>query len=191
MKHHRGIRVIAGSARGRRLHVPDNGVRPTKDMVREAVFSALQARQMLVDASVLDLYSGTGAYAIESLSRGAAQAVLVEKDRKAAAVIGENLELVGFDDRARVVREDAARFVSGLRPKEAPFDLVFADPPYDAADATVGTVIERLHTGDLLADDALVVVERPEGDPVTPPAGFAVAWERAFGDTLVLFLAAT
>ncbi len=188
---HRGVRVIAGSARGRRLAVPEHGVRPTKDMVREAVFSALHARHAIVDASVLDLYAGTGAYGIESISRGAARAVLVERERNAASIVTENVATVGFADRARVLRDDAARFVAGPRPREAPFDLVFADPPYDAAADDIAAVLTGLTTADLLSADAYVVLERPERTPSDPPAGFEVGWERAFGDTLVFFLQTT
>ena len=160
-------------------------------MVREAVFSALQARHAIVDASVLDLYAGTGAYGIESISRGAARAVLVERELTAASVVKENVATVGFADRARVVRDDATRFVAGPRPKEAPFDLVFADPPYDAPAADIAAVLTRHTTADLLSADAFVVLERPERTPSEPPAGFEVGWERAFGDTLVFFLRTT
>ena len=94
MTANRKLRVIAGSARGRRL-VPLEGdrIRPTKDMVREAMFSALDARNAIVDATVLDLYAGSGALGIEALSRGAARAVFVERDREAARAIAANLKL--------------------------------------------------------------------------------------------------
>src|SRR5919197_5160306 len=93
----RGVRVIAGTARGRRLSVPPgNEVRPTKDRVSESVFSALDARDVIADALVLDLYAGTGALAIEALSRGAARAVLVERSRSAAATARLNLDVAGF-----------------------------------------------------------------------------------------------
>ena len=134
-----GLRVIAGSMRGRRLIVPaGDRVRPTKDIVREAVFSALDARGAIVDAVVLDLYSGTGALAIEALSRGATRAVLVERDRAALDAIGHNLDLLELGDRTRVVRADVVSFLHGPPPREAPFDLVFADPPYDTTDDEVG-----------------------------------------------------
>src|SRR3954469_11678765 len=126
-----GIRVIAGSARGRRLATSQgDDVRPTKGRVREAVFSALDARGALVDASVLDLYAGTGALAIEALSRGAQSAVLVERDRNVAATARLNLETTGFARAGRVEVRDVVAFTK-RPPPEAPFDIVFCDPPYD------------------------------------------------------------
>jgi 16S rRNA (guanine966-N2)-methyltransferase len=181
--------VIAGSARGRRLVVPPgDAVRPTKDMTREAVFSALGARNAVVDATVLDLFAGTGAYAIEALSRGAERAVLVERDRAAFGAIGTNLETVGFDAVARVVPGDVERFLAGGVAREAPFDLVFADPSYDMPDETVAAICGALLAPGWLRPDAIVVVERPVKHVVRPPQGLENRWQRTFGDTLVTFL---
>jgi 16S rRNA (guanine966-N2)-methyltransferase len=186
----RGVRVIAGRARGRRLLVPaGDDVRPTKDIVREAVFSALDARGAVVDAAVLDLYAGSGALGIEALSRGARHATFVESDRAALAAIEHNLELVGFDDCSRVVRTRVMPFLADPPPKEAPFDLILADPPYELSDVDVSGSLRSLAVPGWLGRDALLVVERPAAADVTPPAGFRATWERTFGDTLVLFLA--
>jgi 16S rRNA (guanine966-N2)-methyltransferase len=184
----RGVRVIAGRARGRRLAVPVGEVRPTKDMVREAVFSALAARNAIVEASVLDLYAGSGSYGIEALSRGAARAWFVEGQRAAAATIEQNLATVRFGDDARVVRAHVGDFVAGPLPAAAPFDLVFADPPYDVADRDVDAVLRGLSAPGWLAPDAVMVVERPEGAAIAPPPRYGATWERTFGDTLVVFL---
>ncbi len=188
MRAARGIRVIAGSARGRRLVTPaGDHVRPTKDMVREAMFSALDARGALVGASVLDLFAGSGALAIEALSRGAERAVLVERDRAALHAITTNVTTLGLDERARVVASDVARFLAGPPPAEAPFDLVVADPPYDAPDPAVTAMLEALGAPGWLAADALVSVERPPRHPVEMPPGWSRGWERVFGDTLLAF----
>jgi 16S rRNA (guanine966-N2)-methyltransferase len=184
----RGVRVIAGSARGRRLTVPEGpNVRPTKDMVREAVFSALDARGAIVDATVLDLYAGSGALAIEALSRGANRAVLVEHDHRALDAVRANVDMLGWRDRTRVVANTAERFVAGGSPAEAPFDLVFADPPYDTPAESVTALLTRLFASDWLAADAIVSVERPARHPVEAPPGCTTGWERTFGDTLVTF----
>jgi 16S rRNA (guanine966-N2)-methyltransferase len=182
----RGVRVIAGANRGRRLVVPaGDRVRPTKDIVREALFSALDARGAIHDANVLDLYAGTGALAIEALSRGAARATLVERDRDALGAIKANLRMLGYDDRARVVALDAARFVDAPPPADAPFDVAFVDPPYTAADDDVSALLGRLLGAGWLADDAIVSVERPARHPVVAPPGCTTQWQRAFGDTLL------
>ena len=186
------LRVIAGELRGRRLVAPaGDAVRPTKDIVREAVFSALDARGAIRDAGVLDLYAGTGALAIEALSRGAARAVFVERDAAALAAVGQNVAHLGLGDRSRVVRSDVAHFVSGSPPPEAPFGLVCADPPYDTTDAAAGALVAALAAPGWLTADALVVLERPARSGIELPDGFRACWERTFGDTLVFFVDAS
>jgi 16S rRNA (guanine966-N2)-methyltransferase len=181
--------VIAGTARGRRLVAPEGDqVRPTKDIAREAVFSALDARGALDGARVLDLYAGTGALAIEALSRGATSAVLVEWDRSALAAIGANLQVVAAGGGAVVAARDVARFLAAAPPAEAPFDLVFVDPPYETADEVITRHLDALLAPGWLAPGAIVSVERPRRHPVIAPAGLSKGWERTFGDTLLSFL---
>jgi 16S rRNA (guanine966-N2)-methyltransferase len=180
--------VIAGSARGRRLLAPEGTeVRPTAGRVREAMFSALVSRGAVLDANVLDLYAGTGALAIEALSRGAERAVLVERSRAALKAIDANLETLGFDDRARVEARSVETFLT-QPPREAPFDLVLCDPPYEGDVAQLRGVLTTLGAGEWLTDDAIVVVECAYRSPVEPPDTLEVGWERTFGDTLVTFL---
>ena len=187
-----GLRVIAGTVRGRRLVAPPGDeIRPTKGIVREAMFSALDARGAIVDAAVLDLYAGTGALGLEALSRGAARAVLVERDRSALDAIGTNLEHTGFGTRARVVRSEVATFVAAPPPPEAPFDLVLVDPPYDMAAAGIRTLVERLGEPGWLSPGATLSIERPAGAGVALPDTFRNRWERTFGDTLVVFVEAS
>ncbi len=134
------LRVIAGELKGRPLLAPRGWkVRPTSDRVREAIFSALG--EAVAGARVLDLYCGTGALAIEALSRGAAQAVLVDRDTRPA--LG-NIESLGLGERAELVRADAGRWLAALaaEPGLRPFDLVFIDAPYRLADR-VGKEIEQ------------------------------------------------
>jgi 16S rRNA (guanine966-N2)-methyltransferase len=184
----RGLRVIAGSARGRKLVAPDGDqVRPTKDIVREAMFSALDARAALVDARVLDLYAGTGALGIEALSRGAARAEFVEHDRSAITAITTNLHTLGFEERAHVSPMDVSRALASTPPRDAPFDLVMIDPPYDTADERVTELLVALDAPGWLAQDAIVTIERPARHPIVVPSGWQTGWERSFGDTLLSF----
>lgn len=123
------MRIVAGAARGRRLAVPAAGTRPTSDRVRESVFAALEsAYGSLAGLRVLDLYAGSGAFGLEALSRGAAALTLIERDRRAAAVLRRNVEAVGLPGAAVIVRDVTA--VLRTRPAQ-PYDLVLADPPYD------------------------------------------------------------
>jgi 16S rRNA (guanine966-N2)-methyltransferase len=178
--------VIAGTAGGRRLTAPPGTrARPTTDRVKESLFAAL-GDDRLRDAQVLDLFAGSGALAIEALSRGAAGALLVEQGADAVAAIERNLEATGFGDRARVRRGDVGRVLGGDPPWEAPFALVFLDPPYDTPARAVAAVLEQLAAPGWLAPGATVVVERgASGAPPTLPATWAIAWERAYGDTLL------
>ena len=187
-----GLRVIAGTVRGRRLVAPPgDDIRPTKGIVREAMFSALDARGAIADANVLDLYAGTAALGLEALSRGAARAVLVERDRKALEAIGTNVGHTGFGAVARIVRSEVASFLNSPPPPEAPFGLVLADPPYTAAEAEVEALVARLGEPGWLSPGAMVSIERPRGSALTLPGGFRSGWERSFGDTLVFFVEAS
>src|SRR5262249_21376591 len=148
-------------------------------------FSALDARGAIVDARVLDLYAGTGALAIEALSRGAERATLVERNRRAVEAITTNIDTLGFADRARVVAQDATRYAGSPPPSDAPFDLVFIDPPYEMSDDAVDALLVGLMRPEWLHRDAIVSVERPVRHAVHPPPGSTSGWERTFGDTLL------
>ena len=152
------MRVIAGDLKGQRLVAPRGWkVRPTSDRVREATFSALGER--VVDARVLDLYCGTGALAIEALSRGAASAVLVDHDTRPA--LG-NVERLGLRERTELVRADVARWLQGSSPDSTTksggrFDLVFVDAPYRLADRVQQDLVT--HLPGLIAPDGRAIVE--------------------------------
>jgi 16S rRNA (guanine(966)-N(2))-methyltransferase RsmD len=180
-------RIIAGEAGGRRLAVPPGvAVRPTSDRVKESVFSALGPGR-LVGARVLDLYAGTGALGLEALSRGAAEALLVDRDKPAAAAIRANIDTLGFEGRAVFRQSPVATLLAG-RPPGEPFDLALLDPPYDTSAADVEEVLRLLVEGEWVTPDATVVVERAAGSaPLGWPAGWGSTWERCYGDTLVLF----
>ena len=186
---HGGLRVIAGSAGGLSLVAPKGGAaRPTTDRVKESLFAAL-GPDRLVDATVLDLYSGSGALAIEALSRGAARAVLVERDHAAVTAIRRNLATTRLRSQARVQDSTVATFLGGKPPAERPFDLVFLDPPYAATAPELGRVLGGLDRTGWLAQSCTVVVERSSEDaPVPAPESWETTWERAYGDTLVTVL---
>ena len=123
------MRVVAGTAGGRRLHAPaGRALRPTSERVREAVFSSLESMGGLDGAKVVDLFAGTGALGIEALSRGASRAVFVDADPVALAAVRSNLEATGLTHNGHVVRSDVVRF---LQRQHVGFDLAFADPPYE------------------------------------------------------------
>lgn len=123
------MRIIAGDCKGRRLKTPSwEGLRPTSDKLRETLFNIVAPR--IAGARVLDLFAGTGAMGLESLSRGASMAVFVESDRRAATLIAENVALCGTPDRCAIIRDTAARALQKPIAGE-PFDLIIVDPPYE------------------------------------------------------------
>lgn len=173
------LRIAAGTARGRRLIAPKgSSVRPTSDRVRQAIFNILG--QFFQGERVLDLFAGTGAMGLEALSRGAGRATFVEQDATAVRAIEANIRALGWEDRTRVVRGEVAAFLRGAR--EAPFDLVFLDPPYELS--------PEVHLESLgalgLAEGARVAVEH--GAEWSPAAryGNLERWEsRRYGATFV------
>lgn len=176
--------MIAGSAKGVRLGSVPSGVRPVSDMAREGVFSSLMDR--VPGARVLDLFAGTGALGIEALSRGALRAVFVERDRRALRTIAENLARTRLADRADLVQADATSFVTRDDKRGAPFDLVVADPPYDAPLAGVERVLEALARGWLAAPWTVVLTRRSGSSTPVIPVHWLVARRLGYGDTLVL-----
>ncbi|MBW0115834.1 16S rRNA (guanine(966)-N(2))-methyltransferase RsmD [Pseudonocardia abyssalis] len=180
-------RIIAGTAGGRRLTVPPSGTRPTSDRVREALFSALGHDPGLDGAAVLDLCAGSGALGLEALSRGAAHALLVESDRRAAAVLQRNVAELGLPGAQ--VRAAPAGTVLGA-PAPRAFDVVLVDPPYDVPDDEVAGWLVAAAGNGWLADDALVVVERRagrgrDGGSFAWPDPLVAVRQRRYGETVL------
>lgn len=179
------MRIVAGSARGRALAGPRPGsahIRPTADRVRETLFNVLG--QWLEGQVVLDLYAGTGALALEALSRGASRAVLVDQDREALALCRSNARSLGFEPQAEVLAQPVERAVKLLAQRGERFDLIFADPPYAARQ--VERVLEQVVGEGLLAAAGTLVVEHDRREPAPQEqAGLRRVDQRRFGDTLV------
>jgi 16S rRNA (guanine966-N2)-methyltransferase len=183
-------RIIAGFAGSLALTVPRSGTRPTSDRVREAIFSALEARDLVAGARVLDLYAGSGALGLEAASRGAAEVTLVDRAREAGAVARRNAERVGRAAPAA----DAPRIRSIVQPVQAflagaagGWDLVFLDPPYDLAGAEL--VDDLLLLAPRVDPDAVIVIERSARDPEPAwPAGLALDRRTSYGETAVFWL---
>jgi 16S rRNA (guanine966-N2)-methyltransferase len=183
-------RVVAGTARGRRLAVPPgSATRPTSDRAREAMFStltALRGPRGLAGIRVLDLYAGSGAVGLEALSRGASDVLLVERDRRALAVMRANVATVGLPG-AQVQADDVARLAAGRNPG-LPYDLVVLDPPYDLPASSLAAVLGDLRDGEWLAGDVLVVVERASRDPAWVwPVRFDAVQDRRYGEATLWY----
>jgi 16S rRNA (guanine966-N2)-methyltransferase len=179
-------RIVGGAAKGRRLGVPDRGTRPTSERAREALFNTLAGMLDLDGTRVLDLFAGSGAVGLEALSRGAAEVEFVESDRRACELIQRNIAAVGLSG-ATLHRIQAATFLVATG-ADAPFDFVFADPPYALADSAVTALLESLCTPKWLADDAIVVVERSaRGAAPVWPDGIDVIKDKRYGEGVLWY----
>ena len=168
------VRVVAGTAGGRRLDAPPGrSTRPTADRVREATFNALHSLGAVEGADVLDLFAGSGALGIEALSRGAAHATFVDDDARAVAVVRRNLASTGTEDRATVLRGDA---LGQLRAHPGPYGLALLDPPYAFGDEEWAVLLGLL-------DAAVAVIESDREVPL--PAPWRVLRAKRYGDTVV------
>jgi 16S rRNA (guanine966-N2)-methyltransferase len=182
------MRVIAGTAKGRRLRVPAGlHVRPSGARLRESAFGILEHRGAIAGARVLDLFAGIGALGIEALSRGAAALVAIEQERGVAQVLQANLEHVGFASRTRVV-VDSVQHALERMPAGPQYDLVLIDPPYRAGLAE--PVLDLLATRDLVAGGGLVLVERARGESLAWPSSLELELERPCGDSTITLLRA-
>jgi 16S rRNA (guanine966-N2)-methyltransferase len=175
------MRVIAGRLGGRRLHAArGRGVRPTADRVRESLFAILG--DAVLDASILDLYAGTGALAIEALSRGGRRATCVERDTRALAALKRNVDELGLAERVEVAHSDALAFARRVEDRGNRYDLVFCDPPYREPLAPLaGAVLEGGWW------TTLTVIEHASStEPPAPPQGTR-SDTRHYGDSAITF----
>lgn len=180
------MRVISGSARGRRLQTPPGmRVRPTADRVKEALFSMLVSRKGSFNGKkVLDLFAGVGSLGIEALSRGACNAVFVDNHRESAELIDRNIVSAGLSGKGRVTVRDAVSALHELERAGERFDIVFLDPPYGLG--LVDTMLTALASSRVLTDDALVAAEFASTQVL--PESFGVLQEcgrRKYGNTCI------
>jgi 16S rRNA (guanine966-N2)-methyltransferase len=187
-------RIVAGSARGRRIAMPPGQrTRPTTDRVREALFAALaswagtagqQAALSLAGLAFCDLYAGSGAVGLEAASRGAHPVLLVESDRRTAQLAAKNATDLGLEADIQIASVEELTD----RPAVRAYDVVFADPPYELATDAVSTVLTGLVAHDWLAPTALVVVERSRRSPALRwPDAFDQVRVRRYGETVLSF----
>ena len=179
------MRVITGSARGRKLLEPEGmAVRPTTDMVKEAMFNIIQFD--IEGRRVLDLFAGTGALSLEALSRGAREAVLVDMDRAACAAIRKNMETTRLGEKCRLIARDYHAAIDALAAEGTAFDVVFIDPPYKMENT--GEMCAALYEKGLLSDAFLLVVEHRKGHAPMLDARFDAFDLRHYGDTEITFV---
>lgn len=176
------MRILGGEAKGRRMRVPGRRVRPTKGVVKKALFELLG--EGIRGAKVLDLFAGAGGVGLEALSRGAGEVWFVEKDRRALRAIRENVALLGVEGRAVVRGEDVLGFLRGAA--RTRFDVVFVDPPY--GEDVLEDVLGALGEGGWVDEGGIVVSELPRKKQVPRRIGpWKAVDERTYGDTKLIF----
>jgi 16S rRNA (guanine966-N2)-methyltransferase len=175
-----GLRVSGGEARGRPLKAPKN-IRPTQGMVKQAIFNMVGPR--IEGARVLDLFAGSGALGIEALSRAAASVTFVDQQERGLAILRQNLDALGFKERAHVVRGDVVRWLEASLDAVKSADFVFLDPPYD------DVVLDRaLKVLDREVTGATVLAEHSRRQKLPEFTRLRVDRERRYGDTMVTVL---
>ncbi len=180
------MRIVGGRLKGRLLAAPSSrAVRPTSERLRESIFDILEHRYpgLIGGARVVDLFAGSGALAIEALSRGARFALMVDNGVEARALLRANVEAMGLGGVTRIWRADATRL--GSAPAGGPFALAFLDPPYGRGLA--GPTLASLVAGAWLEPGGLCVIEEAAKADVAAPEGLALVDERTYGDTRILF----
>jgi 16S rRNA (guanine966-N2)-methyltransferase len=174
------LRVSGGEARGRRLKTPKN-IRPTQGMVKQAIFNMVGPD--IEGATVLDLFAGSGALGIEALSRGAAGVTFVDQQPRGLAILRQNLDVLGFKDRAHVVRGDVVRWLEASPDRVRSADFVFLDPPYE--DVVLDRALQAL---DREVGDAVVLAEHSRRRALPSLQRLRIDRQRRYGDTIVTVL---
>lgn len=178
------MRVISGKARGRRLcSPPSDRVRPALDKVKEAVFNILFD---VTNARVLDLFAGTGSMGLEAVSRGAKNAVFVEKWPPAAEVISKNIKICGFEAECRIIIKEVDRAIKMLSKEGLCFDLIFVDPPYDKQ--LVNETLDLLSNSSIIHKDSVIMVEHSPRESIPDHPRLTLTDSRKYGQTHISFL---
>nr|HID58784.1 16S rRNA (guanine(966)-N(2))-methyltransferase RsmD [Desulfobacterales bacterium] len=179
------MRIIGGHLKGRKLHsVGTMNIRPTSDYLRESIFNILA--DDIKDATVLDLFAGTGSLGIEALSRGASKALFVDNQPRAIRIISRNVQTCQLQEQSKILKWNILRGLRLLRSISPPFDIVFMDPPYRKN--YVVKTLHLLHQADCIADNACIVIEHSIWEQVPKElAGILRTDQRNYGNTLVSF----
>lgn len=178
------MRIIGGEARGRRIKAGrGRRVRPTADRVKETIFNLIGDEA--VRGRVLDLFAGSGNLGLEALSRGAVRAVFLDSSSSATSVVEQNLQALGFEDRAEVIRKDVFKSIPLLAKRHEKFELIFVDPPYGRGLAR--RTVDLLRRFPLLEEHGMLVLEHSRRE-VIEPRWLLTYRQKAFGETVVTIL---
>lgn len=180
------LRIISGSAKGRNIDTPKgNATRPTADRVKESIFSIIQAR--MPDSYILDLFAGSGSLGLEAISRGAKEAIFIEKEWTSFLTVKKNIHSLSFDSQCRVYQTDFQNALKQLHIQHEMFDIIFLDPPYLKGLLTIA--IEEIVNKNLLNDNGIIIAEHMAQDMVFSKEGLYIVKDtRSYGNTAVSFI---
>ncbi len=180
------LRIISGSARGHRLKTLGGlDTRPTADRVKESMFNMITG--YVQEAKILDLFAGTGNLGVEALSRGASQAVFVDRNAEAIKVITDNLKHTKLIDKARIIKSECDTYFASINAQEEKFDIIFMDPPY--SQEIISPTLAQIFKWQLLNKGGIIVVESDKEDAlpeVRPP--YAIMRSKTYGRTVVTII---
>lgn len=189
------MRIISGTAKGRKILSPKNegritekgeikATRPTLDRVKESMFNILG--HQVYDAEVLDMFAGTGSLGLECASRGARKVVFLEKFKETYDILLENIHILGFKSTTEVYMKDSYEFIKSLASKGEKFDIIFVDPPY--LNHMVDKAIDLVEEYDLLKNGGVIVSKYDREEPIYQPEGkYELTDERKYGNTIIAF----
>ncbi len=178
------MRVISGSARGLKLNTPSNNdIRPTTDRVKESMFNIISPQ--VYDSIVLDLFSGSGALGIESISRGAKEVYFCDKSKASIGVLKSNIEKTRFNEKSHVMYEDYKSAIKKLASKKITFDLIFVDPPY--YEGLFQDVLKSIDENRILNEDGIIVVEHDANIKMENIGRLCIYKEKKYGITMLTF----
>lgn len=181
------MRVISGSARGRKLKAPEGmTTRPTTDRIKESLFNIIAAD--LYECRFLDLFSGSGSMGIEAISRGAKKAVFVDNNRNSVSVINENIKATRFEERAEVMCCDVSNAIARLGSLGEKFDIIFMDPPYNKG--FIESTLTYIVKANILADDGYIIAEQSQEDKIPEVKDLEVFRVKDYKITKMTFLSA-
>ncbi|MFN4227613.1 MAG: 16S rRNA (guanine(966)-N(2))-methyltransferase RsmD [Candidatus Ratteibacteria bacterium] len=179
------MRVISGIYKGRKLKfIKNKDIRPTKDVVREAIFDTL--REWIVDKKVVEIFAGSGILGIEAISHGAEKVIFIEKDKKGVEVIKENIKNLGIENKCEILKGDCEFEIEKLA--NIKYNLVIGDPPYEFSISKLQRIIEKIRKLNVLKKDGIMVIEHNYKKEVPLIEGYEIIKKRKYGKTCLTYL---
>lgn len=179
------MRIISGLLKGRKLKfIKDKNIRPTKDVVREAIFDTL--RGWIENKKVVEIFAGSGILGIEAISHGAKKVIFIEKEKRAIEVIRENIESLKIGKKCEIIKGDCEYEIEKL--ENLKYDLVIGDPPYDFPVSKLERIMEKMVKLNILKKNGILVIEHEVKKEIPVPEGYEIIKKRRYGKTSLTYL---